>query len=175
MAATGLPNRVVDPFLLAKSRTLAKMALAAAIALVALVLLLPLFIDHATVSEGFFILWGLFLLLAAVILGVALAYVFMTRGLREEGGRPSAAPSTASAAAPDIVLRLLAGDERRLYRRVVEAGGTMLQKDLVGAGPFSGSKVTRLLDRLEAKGLISRERHGMTNRIRLSDGWREKA
>jgi len=75
---------------------------------------------------------------------------------------------------PELALRLLTGDERMLYRRIVEAGGVVLQKDLVGAGLFSGSKVTRVLDRLEGKGLIQRERHGMTNRIRLSDAWREK-
>jgi hypothetical protein len=153
------------------------------------VLLLPLFIDHATVSEAFLVLWGLFLLLAAVILGVALAYVFMTRGLRgpepaglapsgSEGSPPPGAasgPEGPSTIAPDLALRLLTGDERRVYRRIVEAGGALLQRDLVGTGLFSGSKVTRVLDRLEAKGLVSRERHGMTNRIRLSEAWREKA
>ncbi len=38
---------------------------------------------------------------------------------------------------------------------------------LVASGEFSKSKVTRLLDRLESRGLIVRERSGMTNRVRL--------
>jgi len=178
---------------LARSRTLAKMALASAVALVVLVLLLPLVIDHATVSEAFLILWGVFLLLAAIIVGVALAYVFMTRGVRigadasipsgaglvppdSAGGRPPTPESLHDRPpAADLVLRLLTEDERRVYRRIVAAGGALLQKDLVGAKVFSGPKITRILDRLERKGLIARERYGMTNRIRLSDAWRESA
>ncbi len=38
---------------------------------------------------------------------------------------------------------------------------------LVSSGEFSKSKVTRLLDRLESRGLVIRERKGMTNRIKL--------
>jgi len=188
---SSLADRVADPNLLAKSRTLAKIALAGAVVLVGLVLSLPLFVDHATVSDAFLILWGLFVLLAAIIAGVALSYVLLSGGIRAGG---QAAPETVAPSAtdaggageteagealdlgivPELALRLLTGDERKLYRRIVEAGGTVLQKDLVGAGLFSGSKVTRILDRLEAKGLIQRERHGMTNRIRLSDAWRQK-
>ncbi len=124
--------------------------------------------------------WGLFLLLAAIILGVALAYIFMTRGLQQSTPEEMVPFHDRSGpvdqgAIPELALRLLAGDERALYRRIVAAGGDILQKDLVGAGLFSGPKVTRLLDRLEAKGLIARERHGMTNRIRLSEAWRERA
>jgi uncharacterized membrane protein len=65
-------------------------------------------------------------------------------------------------------VRLLDDDERLLYTRLRDAGQTVLQKDVVAWGTFSAAKVTRLLDRLEAKGLVVRERHGMTNRIRLS-------
>lgn len=178
------------PDLLAKSRTLAKIALAGAIGLVALVILLPFLVDHATVSESLIFVWGLFLLITAIILGVALAYVFMTRGARQLQVPPlstplskqpseEAAPEGPSQAAgrpvPEMALRLLAGDELSLYRRIVAAGGCALQKDLVGIGLFSGSKVSRILDRLEAKGLVVRERYGMTNRIRLSDAWRDRA
>ena len=182
---------MADPDFLAQSRTLAKIALAGAVVLVVLVLSLPLFVDHATASEAFLILWGVFILLAAIIAGVALSYVLLTRGIR--AGGPPALQTTAPPASeaglpsepgapeapdlgivPELALRLLTGDERKLYRRIVEAGGIVLQKDLVGAGLFSGSKVTRVLDRLEGKGLIQRERHGMTNRIRLSDAWRQK-
>ncbi len=122
-------------------------------------------------------------------MGVALAYVFMTRGV-QEGARPQATESSppltiegsgpadtrqsSENPVPEIALRLLTGDEQSLYRRIVAAGGTLLQKDLVRIGLFSGPKVTRILDRLEAKGLIARERHGMTNRIRVSDAWRER-
>ena len=181
---------MAGPDFLAKSRALAKIALAGSLGLVVMVVLLPFLIDHTTVSEGLILVWAIFLLLTAIILGVALAYVFMTGGVRGPGGtpaaegapppsseavRPTAPPGGAEASAPDLALRLLSGDEASLYRRILAAGGTVLQKDLVGAGLFSGPKVSRILDRLEAKGLVARERHGMTNRIRLSDAWREKA
>ncbi len=173
---------MAGPELIQRSRVLAKLALASAIALVILALLLPLYVDHAGLPGGVLVLWGLFLLLASIILGVALAYIFMTRGMpspaspapeQTPAGRAEAAG--AQREAPEAALRLLEGDERALYRRIVAAGGVILQKDLVGTGLFSGPKVTRLLDRLESKGLIARERHGMTNRIRLSDAWRREA
>ncbi len=182
---------VVDSDFVARSRTLAKLALATAAILVFLVLLLVLVVDHTTVSGAFLLLWGTFLLLSATILGVALAYVFMTRGMREKerapnaerregvrtepGGTPSGeSPAVPGPPPPEVALRLLSGDERRLYWKIVQAGGAVLQKNLVGEGLFSGPKVTRILDRLEAKGLIDRERYGMTNRIRISERWRDK-
>ena len=66
-----------------------------------------------------------------------------------------------------VALRLLERDERLLFIEVREKGGAALQKDLGHRDGFSRSKVTRTLDRLEAKGLIARERDGMTNRVRL--------
>ena len=69
---------------------------------------------------------------------------------------------------PEDVLRLLEGDERRLYQRILDSGGEILQKDLVLESDFNKAKVTRLLDKLEEKRLISRVRHGMTNRIILT-------
>jgi uncharacterized membrane protein len=69
-----------------------------------------------------------------------------------------------------MALRLLEGDERRVYRKVVEAGGEVLQKDIVAAVPFSKAKVSRIIDKLEEKGLISKVRHGYTNKIMLAEG-----
>ena len=165
---------MTDAGLLARSRILAKLALVSAGALVLLVLLLVFLVDHTTVSDLFLLVWGLFLLLAAIILGVALAYVFMTRGVHER--HETAAPvDSHEGTVPEVALRLLSGDELGLYRRIGAAGVPVLQKDLVGLGLFSGPKVSRILERLEAKGLIARERHGMTNRIRLSDAWQGRA
>ena len=65
------------------------------------------------------------------------------------------------------LVKLLDEDERRMYLEIRERGGELLQRDLVALGTFSKSKVTRVLDKLERKGLVVRERHGMTNRVRL--------
>jgi uncharacterized membrane protein len=70
--------------------------------------------------------------------------------------------------APD--LSRLSEDERKLYELIEAAGGEILQMNLVSSGAFSKSKVTRLLDKLEDRDLIKRERHGMTNMVRLTKG-----
>lgn len=67
-----------------------------------------------------------------------------------------------------LVLRLLSGDEREVFRTLLDAGGEALQKDLVNSTKMSDAKVSRVIDRLEGKGLVSRERQGMGNRVRVS-------
>jgi len=42
------------------------------------------------------------------------------------------------------------------------------EQDLVRITAFSDAKVSRLLDRLQERGLVVRERQGMTNRVRLT-------
>jgi len=83
--------------------------------------------------------------------------------------RPSAAPpgGLPASEAEALTLRLLDADERLLFIEVKEKGGAALQKDLGHRDGFSRTKVTRVLDRLESKGLVVREREGMTNRVRL--------
>lgn len=66
-----------------------------------------------------------------------------------------------------LILRLLDGDERRMFLALRDAGGESLQKDLIEKTKMSNAKVTRVLDRLEEKGLIVKERHGMTNKVRI--------
>ncbi len=67
-----------------------------------------------------------------------------------------------------LAIKLLSGDERKMFRRIVDGGGEVLQRDLVAEGTFSKAKVTRVLDKLERKGLILRERYGSTNKVRVA-------
>lgn len=182
---------MVNPLLRAKERALAKITLAAALALAVLAFLLPFLLAQAPLPLAFFLLWGLFLLLIAVIVGISVTYVFLTREL--SAGEPSplrqggsddsssnAHEALQSVGVPgvpqdgDRIARLLARDEQVLYRRIAESGGVVLQKDLVAWGAFSGPKLSRLLDRLAAKGLVRRERHGMTNQVRIVDVPRDR-
>lgn len=126
-----------------------------------------------------------------VVLGTAIAIAAFAFGLAFRGRRSIATPEPIALGlpqpvsgslgqqAPEVdaqvlrlqeaaVVRTLDEDERQLYIRIREAGGTALQRDLVAAGVFSKAKVTRLLDKLERKGLVVRERYGATNRIRLT-------
>ncbi len=65
------------------------------------------------------------------------------------------------------MLRLLTGDERTMFKTIMDSGGEDLQKDLILRTRMSNAKVSRLLDKLEEKGVISKERHGSTNRIKI--------
>jgi len=124
---------------------------------------------------------GLVAALSVVFLAVSV-YI-LVRSVPE---RPSVAPDASSARAglgqpagetneqaeapkgdDEHVLRMLGADELRLYEMIRDAGGVLLQMHVVSARIFSKAKVTRLLDKLEKRGLVVRERHGMTNRIRI--------
>jgi|GEM_PF-808529 len=66
-----------------------------------------------------------------------------------------------------LVLRLLTGDERTMFRAIVDSGGEALQKDLIVKTKMSDAKVSRVLDRLVEKGIVSKTRHGVTNKVRI--------
>jgi len=66
-----------------------------------------------------------------------------------------------------LIMRLLTGDERTMFKAVIDSGGEALQKDLILRTRMSNAKVSRLLDKLELKGVITKDRHGATNRIRI--------
>ena len=130
-------------------------------------------------------------LAVTLLLGVVLvATVFFLMSSRQDAPTISPAPAVGpmaptypvSSAVPSVpeqegqqvsrnqeaaMFKLLDEDEKRLYALIRERGGEMLQKDIVASGSFSKAKVTRLLDKLENKEVVARERHGMTNEIRL--------
>ncbi len=152
-----------------RTRFLAKAVLLGTVALLVLLLGTFLVVNHANMPEPIILFWGLFILIAALIAGIAAAYLFLARAQTAPAAAPTpATPASGSPELEDLAVRLLDGDERRLMRVIVEAKGDILQRDLVRITAFSDAKVSRLLDRLEERGLVVRERHGMTNRIRLT-------
>lgn len=58
-------------------------------------------------------------------------------------------------------------DEKQVFESVIEAQGSIIQSNLVDKTKFSKVKVTRILDKLEGRGLIERKRRGMSNIIIL--------
>jgi hypothetical protein len=66
-----------------------------------------------------------------------------------------------------LIEGLAAEDERLLVRIVADEGGTIFQSQLVEMSGFSKSKVSLALDRLEARGILERRRHGMSNAVVL--------
>ena len=93
------------------------------------------------------------------------------QGSTDKAGR-SLAPAPHSspdetAAREYLILRLLTGDERTMFKAVMDSGGEALQKDLIVRTKMSNAKVSRLLDKLEQKDVITKERYGATNKIKL--------
>ncbi len=68
-----------------------------------------------------------------------------------------------------LAANILEGDEKILFQKIIDNDG-ILQRELVIKTGFSEPKVSRLLDRIERRGLIVRQRDGMGNRILLKKG-----
>lgn len=81
---------------------------------------------------------------------------------------PTMSPTAGDRSEWDLVLRLLSGDERVMFKSLVDAGGEAYQKDLVAKTQMSDTKASRVIDRLEEKELVARERRGMSNLIRIT-------
>jgi uncharacterized membrane protein len=67
----------------------------------------------------------------------------------------------------ELLEKLTNPDEQRIVRLIIDEGGTIFQSQLVDKSGFSKSKVSLILDRLEAKKILERKRRGMTNAIVL--------
>jgi len=163
-----------DP--LPRTRLLARIVFLGTVVLLVLLIAIPLIVPHESLPEPVVVFWGIFILLAALIAGIVAAYLLFSRaqpgpifsGGTSDVAEPSAPDARTGPELEDLAIRLLDGDERRLLRVIVEARGDILQRDLVRVTAFSDAKVSRLLDRLQERGLVVRERRGMTNRIRLT-------
>ena len=67
------------------------------------------------------------------------------------------------------VLKTLNGDEKTVYETISSSDGVIFQSDLVEKVQWPKVKVSRVLDRLEARGLVERRRRGMSNIIILKN------
>lgn len=56
---------------------------------------------------------------------------------------------------------------KKVFEKIIGSQGTIFQSKLVEKTGLGKVKVTRILDRLEGKGLIERKRRGMTNVVIL--------
>jgi uncharacterized membrane protein len=65
------------------------------------------------------------------------------------------------------ILETLIDEEKSVFQRVIDSQGTIFQSDLVEKTGFPKAKVTRILDKLEGRGLVERRRRGMTNVVVL--------
>lgn len=61
----------------------------------------------------------------------------------------------------------LSDEEKKIYEIIKNKDGLTYQTDLIKETGFSKVKITRILDKLEAKDILERKRRGMTNIIVL--------
>lgn len=102
---------------------------------------------------------------SAFIMGVSLHHLLTSIALKP------AQPPTPSAPGPEQWQRTLQEltdpDEKALYQLIIENNGTMFQGELVDLSGFTKSKVSLVLDRLEARKKVERKRYGMSNIVQL--------
>jgi hypothetical protein len=67
----------------------------------------------------------------------------------------------------ELLEKLSNPDEKRIVSLIMEEGGTIFQSQLVDRSGYSKTKVSLILDRLEAKKILERKRRGMSNAIVL--------
>jgi len=65
------------------------------------------------------------------------------------------------------ILEDLNNEERIILERLIESKGSIFQTELIRQTNFNKVKVSRILDKLEGRGVIERKRRGMTNVIVL--------
>jgi uncharacterized membrane protein len=109
----------------------------------------------------------LLLIIAAWLGGMSFLYIIISSKEKETPGSEqteTTIPENKSAAM--VAADILDGDEKILFQKIVDNDG-LLQRELILNTDFSEPKVSRLLDKLERRGLILRKRDGMGNRVML--------
>lgn len=64
-------------------------------------------------------------------------------------------------------VKTLSGDGKSLYEKIIESDGVIFQSELVEKSGFPKAKVSRILDKMEAAGILERKRRGMANAVVL--------
>ena len=105
------------------------------------------------VTEMYSVMQVLFLMLMTAIGTYSFVYLYRDLSRLEDRSRKQ-----------KLAVRVLEGDERKLYNLVLNKK-ECLQKDLVYESGYPKAKVTRLLEKLDRKGLITRKPYGNTNKI----------
>ena len=102
---------------------------------------------------------------STVILAVSSIYLLFSDFAETRNALPTVEKKDTSELDIKFARRLLDGDKRKVFSKIVESGGEILQSDLHLQTSFSKAKITRILDYLELKGLIVRKSYGMTNKV----------
>jgi uncharacterized membrane protein len=66
-------------------------------------------------------------------------------------------------------IKSLQNEEKKVYDLLIDAEGFMFQNDLIEKTGYSKVKISRILDKLEMKGVVERRRRGMSNIVVLKE------
>jgi uncharacterized membrane protein len=102
---------------------------------------------------------------STVILAVSSFYLLFSDFAETRNAPPTVEKKDSSELDIKFALRLLDGDKKKVFNKIVESGGEILQSDLHIQTSFSKAKITRILDYLELKDLVVRKSYGMTNKV----------
>ena len=69
----------------------------------------------------------------------------------------------------EVALRLLAADERKVVQTLIDAQGSMLQKDISWNTGLSRVKTHRVIERLIQRGIVTSEKYYNTKKVMLAD------
>jgi uncharacterized membrane protein len=69
----------------------------------------------------------------------------------------------------EVALRLLAADERKVVQALLDAQGTMLQKDISWKTGLSRVKTHRILEKLIQRGIVTSEKYYNTKKVTLAE------
>lgn len=121
--------------------------------------------EITTSSPSYFtITTVLILIVCSFIVGATSAYLFYNA---DNVFSAFKSDKTHREADYSMLLPLLRHDERKAVHALIENNGEMLQNALVLRLGFSKVKITRILASLHNKQIIVKERHGLTNKIKL--------
>ncbi|MCZ7401968.1 MAG: hypothetical protein O8C61_07080 [Candidatus Methanoperedens sp.] len=109
----------------------------------------------------------LLLIIAAWLGGMSFLYIIISSKEKETPqSEQSETVITENKSAAMVAADILDGDEKILFQKILDNDG-LLQRELILNTDFSEPKVSRLLDKLERRGLLIRKRDGMGNRVIL--------
>jgi uncharacterized membrane protein len=110
--------------------------------------------------------WLLILAFAgSVLVFVTGVYLFMTKSIMMSAEKNETKKRSEKKRTYDT--SKLSKEEKTIYNLLTKNDGSIYQSDIVKETEFSKVKITRLLDKLEGKGIIERKRRGMTNVVIL--------
>lgn len=97
--------------------------------------------------------------IAVIVAAISLYFIFSKDGREEKTQEKDYSNE----------MKTLGTYEKMVLKEIIESKGAIFQSEIVEKTGLTKVKVTRMLDKLEARGLVERRRRGMTNIVILKE------